>query len=189
MLSPRAVVLGALHFVLNPAGLPNNIAVQSGARRVGNKNLYDNFGIREITFWDDNFLVNEQWVFEFCDLLDASGLKIPWSACGRVNTVTKAMLERAKKSGLWCVFYGFETGNEDLLLRIKKGATLEQARQAARWTLDLGIDIRGSFMLGLPGETPLKAMNTINFARELKIPFAQFLLTFRVGDELMMTLS
>lgn len=142
------------------------------------KNLYDNFGIREITFWDDNFLVNEQWVFEFCDLLDASGLKIPWSACGRVNTVTKAMLERAKKSGLWCVFYGFETGNEDLLLRIKKGATLEQARQAARWTLDLGIDIRGSFMLGLPGETPLKAMNTINFARELKIPFAQFLLTF-----------
>lgn len=142
------------------------------------KNLYDNFGIREITFWDDNFLINEGWVTEFCDLLDAAGLKIPWSACGRVNTVTKTMLERAKKSGLWCIFYGFETGNADLLLRIKKGATLEQARQAAKWTLDLGIDIRGSFMLGLPGETPVKGFKTIQFAKELKIPFAQFLLTF-----------
>lgn len=151
----------------------------SPARAVSEiKNLYDNFGVREITFWDDNFMVNEVWVSEFCDQLDATGFKISWSACGRVNTVTKTMLERAQKSGLWCVFYGFETGNADLLLRIKKGASLEQARQAAKWTLDLGIDIRGSFMLGLPGEDPIKAMNTINFAKELKIPFAQFTLTF-----------
>lgn len=142
------------------------------------KYLVDQLGIKEITFWDDNFLVNESWINEFCDLLDKSGLNIPWSACGRVNTVTKPMLERAKKSGLWCVFYGFETGNEDLLLRIKKGATLEQARNAAKWTLGLGIDIRGSFMLGLPGENPAKARKTIEFAKELDLPFVHFLLTF-----------
>lgn len=140
--------------------------------------LVKEFGVKEITFWDDNFLVNEAWVHEFCDLLDQSGLDIPWSACGRVNTVTKSMLERSKKSGLWCIFYGFETGNADLLLRIKKGATLEQARQAVKWTKDLEIDIRGSFMLALPGETPEKAWNTINFAKELGISFAQFLLTY-----------
>lgn len=142
------------------------------------KFLVNQLGIKEITFWDDNFLVNEAWVNEFCDLLDQSGLNIPWSACGRVNTVTKSMLTRAKKSGLWCVFYGLETGNEDLLLRIKKGATLNQARQAVKWTKDLGIDIRGSFMLALPGETPEKARKTIEFAKELDVPFAHFLLTF-----------
>ncbi len=142
------------------------------------KNLVDNFGVKEITFWDDNFLVNEAWINEFCDLLDQAGLKLPWSACGRVNTVTKSMLARAKRSGLWCVFYGFETGNADLLLRIKKGATLEQARQAVKWTKDLGIDTRGSFMLALPGETPAKARQTIKFACELDVTFAQFVLTF-----------
>lgn len=142
------------------------------------KILVENFGIKEVTFWDDNFLVNEAWVDEFCNLLDQSGLIIPWSACGRVNTVTKSMLERSKKSGLWCVFYGFETGNEDLLLRIKKGATLDQARQAVKWNKDLGIDIRGSFMLALPCETPEKALKTIKFACELDVTFAQFLLTF-----------
>ncbi len=140
--------------------------------------LVKKFGIKEVTFWDDNFLVNEAWINEFCDLLDQAGLKIPWSACGRVNTVSKSMLERAKRSGLWCVFYGFETGNEDLLLRIKKGATLDQARQAVKWTKDLGIDIRGSFMLALPGETPAKARQTIKFACELDVTFVQFVLTF-----------
>jgi len=142
------------------------------------KNLVNNYGVREIAFWDDNFLVNQDWVFEFCNLLDQSGLKLPWSAYGRVNTVTKSMLERAKKSGLWCVFYGYETGNQDLLERIGKGATLDQARQATKWALDLGLDVRGSFMLALPGETPAKAQKTIDFAKELKIPFAQFLLTY-----------
>ncbi|MDD4477046.1 MAG: radical SAM protein [Patescibacteria group bacterium] len=142
------------------------------------KILVNELGIKEVTFWDDNFLINEVWINEFCDLLDRSGLNIPWSACGRVNTVTKSMLERSKRSGLWCVFYGFETGNEDLLLRIKKGATLDQARQAVKWTKNLGIDIRGSFMLALPGETPEKAHKTIRFAKELDVPFAHFLLTF-----------
>jgi len=142
------------------------------------KTLVEKFGIKEVTFWDDNFLINEVWINEFCDLLDQSGISIPWSACGRVNTVTKAMLERSKKSGLWCVFYGFETGNEDLLLRIKKGATLDQARRAVKWTKDLGIDMRGSFMLALPGETPAKARQTIKFACELDVTFVQFLLTF-----------
>ncbi len=142
------------------------------------KNLVENFGIKEIAFWDDNFLVNEKWIFEFCDLLDETGLKLPWSAYGRVNTVTRPMLIRAKKSGLWNVFYGFETGNDDLLIRIQKGATLDQARQTTKWSLELGLDVRGSFMLGLPGETPEKALKTIEFARKLGIPFAQFLLTY-----------
>lgn len=141
------------------------------------KILIETYGIKEITFWDDNFLINEKWIFEFCDLLDSSSIKIPWSACGRVNTVTQLMLERVKKSGCWCIFYGFETGNEDLLRRIKKGATLDQARQAAKWTHQLGIDTRGSFMLALPGETYKKALKTIGFAKELDVTFAQFLPT------------
>ena len=45
--------------------------------------------IKEIAFWDDNFLVNEEWINKFCDLLDKEKIKIPWSACARVNTVSK----------------------------------------------------------------------------------------------------
>jgi len=76
------------------------------------------------------------------------------------------------------IIYGIETGNEDLLLRIKKGATMEQARRAAYWTREFGIDMRGSFVLALPGETPVKAQKTIKFAIEIDPTFVQFLPAF-----------
>ncbi len=131
--------------------------------------------IREIAFWDDNFLINETWINQFCDLLDQGGIKIPWSAVARVNTITKPMLVRAKKSGLWNILFGIESGNQDLLDRIKKGTTLDQIRQAISWTTELDIDTRGSLILALPGETPEKAKETIKFACELDLTYAHFL--------------
>jgi radical SAM superfamily enzyme YgiQ (UPF0313 family) len=133
--------------------------------------------VKEIAFWDDNFLISEDWILKFCDLLDKEGLNMPWSVVARVDTINKKLLERAKKSGLWNVFFGIETGNQDLLDRIKKGITLDQVRQAVRWCNELDIDTRGSFMLALPGETPQKAMNTIKFACDIGVTYAQFLPT------------
>lgn len=134
-------------------------------------------GIKEVAFWDDNFLVNEEWINKFCDLLDKEEIKIPWSACARVNTVSKKMLKRSVKSGLWNIFFGIETGNEDLLKRIKKGITLDQVREVVKYCNELNIDTRGSFMLALPGETPQKALNTVRFACEIDLTYAQFLPT------------
>ena len=141
------------------------------------KFLIKNQKIKEVAFWDDNFLVNEEWINKFCDLLDRERIKIPWSACARVNTVSKKMLKRAVKSGLWNIFFGIETGNEDLLKRIKKGITLDQVRKTIKYCNELDIDTRGSFMLALPGETPKKALNTIEFACEIDLTYAQFLPT------------
>ncbi len=141
------------------------------------KFLIKTHGVKEISFWDDNFLINQEWIFKFCDLLDKEGIKIPWSAVARVNTITKTMLIRAKKSGLWNIFFGVESGNQDLLDRIKKGITLDQVRQAVKWCNELGIDTRGSLMLALPGETPEKARKTIDYACSLGLTFAQFLPT------------
>jgi anaerobic magnesium-protoporphyrin IX monomethyl ester cyclase len=132
-------------------------------------------GIKEIAFWDDNFMINEIWVLKFCELLKKENINIKWQAYGRVNTVTEKMLNEASKNGCWNIFYGFETGNQDILDKIKKGATLEQAENAAKWTHKAGMDTRGSFMIALPGETPEKAMNTINFAIKMDLTYAQFL--------------
>jgi radical SAM superfamily enzyme YgiQ (UPF0313 family) len=139
--------------------------------------LVNKLQVKEIAFWDDNFLISEDWIFKFCDLLDKERIKIPWSAVARVDTITKKMLERAVKSGLWNIFFGIETGNQDLLNRIKKGINLDRVRQAVQWCNELGIITRGSFMLALPGETPEKAEQTIRFACEINVTYAQFLPT------------
>ncbi len=140
--------------------------------------LMKHFNVKEVAFWDDNFMINERWVTHFCKLLRKHKIKIHWQAYGRVNTVTEPMLIEAAKSGCWNIFYGFESGNQDLLNNIRKGITLEQSMRAAKWTHSHGMETRGSFMLALPGETPEKAMNTIRFAIKMDLTFAQFLPTF-----------
>ena len=101
-------------------------------------------------------------------------MKLVWSCYGRVDTTTKDMLREVANAGCWSIFYGLESGNQDLLDGINKGITLEQIRETIKWTHKFGIETRGSFMLALPGETPEKAEKTINFAIELDLDYAQF---------------
>lgn len=141
--------------------------------------------IKEVIFCDDNFLFNERWIAEFCELLRKSKIGVSWSCAGRADTVSFAMLKNVKDAGCWTVFYGFESGVQKLLDTIKKGITLEEIRKAAEWTHAAGLETRGSFMLALPGETTADALETIRFAISLNLDYAQFHATFPdLGTEL-----
>ncbi|NLV40243.1 MAG: radical SAM protein [Candidatus Hydrogenedentes bacterium] len=131
-------------------------------------------GIREVIFWDDNFCINGKWVSRFCDLLDGERLNLTWTVFGRVNTVTEEMLRRMARSGCYNVYYGFESGNQGMLDAIRKGITLDQARQAVKWAKAAGMEIRGSFIFAMPGDTPEIAEETIRFACELNIDWMIF---------------
>ena len=131
-------------------------------------------GIREILFWDDNFCINGKWIARFCDLLDSERLNLTWTVFGRVNTVTEEMLRRMAKSGCYSIHYGLESGSQKMLDAIKKGITLDQVRQAVKWAKRAGLEIRGSFIFAMPGDTPEIAEETIRFACELNIDWMIF---------------
>ena len=139
--------------------------------------LVKNYHVKEIDFWDDEFVFDKRWVEEFCGLIIAKNIDICWSCYARVNFVNKEILKKMADAGCWNIFYGLESGNQELLNKIKKGITLEQSRNAVKWANEAGIETRGSFMLALPGETPEMGKKTINFAVSLGLDYAQFLLT------------
>lgn len=142
--------------------------------------LKTHYGIREISFWDDTMTFNKKWLNEFCGLLAASKLKIIWSCYAAIRTLDLPMLKLMKKAGCWNIFYGIETGNPVLMKNIhadKKNLDPENIRRVVAWTKQAGIEIRGSFMLALPGETPQMALDTIRFAIELDPDYAQFSIT------------
>ncbi len=141
------------------------------------KHLKKEYGIREISFWDDMLTANKEWINEICDTIINEKIDITWTCSARVDSVNPELLKKMKKAGCWSVFYGIESGSQELLDNIKKGITLEQIRDAVKWTKEAGIEIRGSFMLCLPGETPELARKTIEFAKELDVDYAQFSLT------------
>jgi anaerobic magnesium-protoporphyrin IX monomethyl ester cyclase len=141
------------------------------------KLLIEKYHVRDISFWDDMMTVNKSWMDEFCGLLISEKLGITWTCYSRVDTVTKEMLQNMKDAGCWNIFFGFESGNQDLLNLIGKGITLKQIEDANRWCHEVGIEVRASFMLALPGETPEKARTTIEFAKRLNPEYAQFCIT------------
>ncbi|MFZ5801201.1 MAG: B12-binding domain-containing radical SAM protein [Candidatus Omnitrophota bacterium] len=141
------------------------------------KTLVRDYKVRELVFYDDDLFSNKKWMREFLDLLEKEKLDIVWSIRGRSNTTDYELLKKARQLGCWNIEYGFESGNQDLLDNIRKGITLEQSRRVAKWANELGIDVVGTFMLALPGETPAKARQTIDFAIELDCAYAAFIPT------------
>src|SRR5262249_37495717 len=128
--------------------------------------------------WDDIFLLKKNWVKKFCDLLREKKLDITWSGYARVNLVDRDLLRMVADHGCWNIFYGYETGTQGQLDFLNKDITLEQCFNATKWTKDSGIVIRGSFMLGLPNETPELARKTIKFALDLDPDYANFNIFF-----------
>ena len=76
-----------------------------------------------------------------------------------------------KRGGCFSIGYGIESGSPDILKKIQKGITLQNVRDAFKWTKKAGIETRASFIFGLPGETKKTIQQTIDFSLELDADF------------------
>jgi len=141
------------------------------------EHLQKNYGIREISFYDDTFTANQKNVAQLCQLILAKKITLAWSCFARVDSVISGLLLLMKKAGCHQIMYGFETIDENILKNINKGINLTQFQKAIIWTKAAKINIRGAFMLGNPGETLASMARTINYAKTIGIPFAIFNIT------------
>jgi hopanoid biosynthesis associated radical SAM protein HpnJ len=119
---------------------------------------------REWFLDDDTFTADKARAIEISKGLKR--LKITWSCNARAN-LDYETLKALRANGLRLVVVGFETGNREILKRIKKGVTIERAREFMRHCRGLGIKVHGTFVLGLPVETRDTMEETIRFAQEL----------------------
>ncbi len=165
-------------FCSNNSVFGRKIRARSPERVVDDiKYVKSKYNMKEISFWDDTMTVNKKWLEKFCNCLIENKVNVTWTCYSRVDTVNLEILKLMKKAGCWNIFYGYESGNQQLLDNINKGITLEQIRNANKWTKEAGIEVRASFMIALPGETPEMAKKTIDFAIELEPEYAQFSIT------------
>lgn len=119
---------------------------------------------REWFFDDDTFTVDRQRAIEISKGLKR--LKLTWSCNARAN-LDYDTLKQLRNNGLRLLVVGFESGNRDILKRIKKGVTLETSREFVKNCNRLGIKVHGTFIIGLPLETRESIEDTIRFAREI----------------------
>ena len=120
--------------------------------------------MQEIFFDDDTFAWAKNRTIELCEKLKP--LKTTWSCTSRVHTDYET-LKAMKEAGCRLLIVGFESGDPQILKNIKKGATVEQAREFMKNCKKLGLVVHGDFIIGLPGETPETIKTTVKFAEEL----------------------
>jgi len=139
--------------------------------------LMENFGVKEVKFYDDVFTLDRKRIVALCMQLKERGVDIPWSCETRVNLVDSELLKVMKDTGCYMIDYGVESGNQRVLDSLKKDITLEQTIKAFELTRKAGIEIVAYFMIGSPQETSETIQETVEFAKKLDPDFVQFSIT------------
>jgi hopanoid biosynthesis associated radical SAM protein HpnJ len=120
--------------------------------------------VREYFFDDDTFTDDLPRAEAIARGLGRLG--VTWSCNAKAN-VPYSTLKVLKDNGLRLLLVGYESGEQGILNRIKKGVRIDLAREFTRNAKALGIKIHGTFIMGLPGETRETIAATIRFAREI----------------------
>ena len=120
--------------------------------------------VKEVFFDDDTFTDDRRRAEEIARGMGELGLT--WSCNAKAN-VPFETLKVMRDNGLRLLLVGYESGNQQILINIKKGIRVDRARQFTKDCRKLGITIHGTFIVGLPGETKETIQETIRFAREI----------------------
>jgi hopanoid biosynthesis associated radical SAM protein HpnJ len=139
---------------------PDNVAAEMAHA----KKLFPQ--VEEFFFDDDTFTANLPRAREIAQKLKPLGLT--WSCNSRAN-VNYETIKLMKDCGLRLYLVGYESGNQAILDRIKKGIQIEEAKQFTKHCKELGVVIHGTFILGLPVETKETIEETIQYAMDLDV--------------------
>lgn len=156
----------------------NSLRVRSGRKLAEEaKFLHDNYGIREICFYDDTFTVRKKEVYAFCDGLEELKLDMTWVCFSRVDTIDKELLFRMKEMGCHQVSFGVESASNVILRNVRKRIDIKKVEQTMEITKQVGLDRRVAFMFGNPGETEETMQKTLEFAIRLDPEIVMFNIT------------
>ena len=100
----------------------------------------------------------------------------------RPDSITKEILETYKSYGGTSIELGVQSTDKEVLLKSHRGHTYEDVVNAARLIKDYGIELGVQMMLGLPGDTREKMINTAKDLIALKPKCVRLYPTLVVED-------
>ena len=138
--------------------------------------LVNEYGIREISFMDDNLTLDKQRMLDICDEIIRRKLDIRWCTPNGVAiwTLDKELLTKMKASGCWKLTFGIESASPETQKFIGKLIDLEQANEIIKQANSLGMWTHSTFIIGFPYETMSDIDQTIKYAVDSDLDIAVF---------------
>jgi len=143
--------------------LENKVRFEPGHKVLGQMDQLRKEGFEAMYFLDDVFTLN---IDRMKHIVHNVGM--PYRVTTRANLINPEKITLLKNTGCDWMSLGIESGDDEILSYARKGMTTEDNLRAVSLAGEVGIKVKGFFILGLPGETEITARKTINFAHTLK---------------------
>ncbi len=112
--------------------------------------------------------IQDKWIEEFADLLDARGLRLPFKSLNRVDLLLRGQtIPALARAGAQIVWVGAESGSQKILDAMEKGTTVAQIYEATRQLHAHGVKVAFFLQFGYPGETRADIELTLQMVRDL----------------------
>jgi anaerobic magnesium-protoporphyrin IX monomethyl ester cyclase len=130
--------------------------------------LKANFGPDQLWFMDDIMGIQDRWIEEFADLLDAQDLHLPFKSLNRVDLLLRGKtIPALARAGAKIVWVGAESGSQKILDAMDKGTQVTQIYEATRQLHQHGVKVAFFLQFGYPGETREDIELTLKMVRDL----------------------
>jgi radical SAM superfamily enzyme YgiQ (UPF0313 family) len=135
-------------------------------------------GYDHIWMSDDLFTLNYKRTFQLAQAIEEAHLPLTWECLSRVTHVDRPLFDQMHRAGCKRIFFGIESGDENVLKEMKKGITPDQARAAVEACVGAGIKAAGFFMVGYLGETTDSLIRSINFSSSLPLDYVSYTIAY-----------
>jgi anaerobic magnesium-protoporphyrin IX monomethyl ester cyclase len=128
-------------------------------------------GYDRISFADDVFTLNASRVTGICREIHRRKLNFQWECLGRVDALQYSTMLEMKEAGCVRIYFGIESGSDEILKQMNKKISAEQARKAVEDAHRAGLEVGAFFILFYPGETNDTILQTLRFATSLPLDY------------------
>lgn len=132
--------------------------------------LNKQYGVGHIMWLDDDLLYNKKRAVQLFNEMVKRRLTLTWDATNGVVAAacTEEVMDAAAQSGCIAINIGMESGNPEILKKIRKPASVDTYLRAAEVLRHFPhIHTSVFLMIGFPGETLSMIMDTVNLARRM----------------------
>jgi len=126
------------------------------------RELIEKYGADGIYFADEMFGAKRADIRDFCESVQRMNLKFAWGCQTRVGQIAREDLQMMYDAGCRWMFFGVESGNPEILKKIKKGINFNHIEQVFYDCREVGIATVGSFILDFPKETYEQIRDTVH---------------------------
>jgi len=133
--------------------------------------LVGRYGVRIIKIIDELFVLKQDRIEKFCDILGERNYDLNIWCYARVDTVNPPLLKKLRRAGVHWLAYGFESASAKVRDGVSKGFSDQTAAKAIAWTREAGINIIANYIFGLPDDDLETMRRTLEEAKRYNFEF------------------